>query len=84
MGNRLIFCIHYFLGGLSLHLNHLLSERLVICNRQFETRPIMVIFDICPLLMAPGPFEYFSKWVPSENQRYLDNGATGPTYSVLA
>ena len=23
--------------------------------------PIMAIFDICPFLMAPGPFEYFSE-----------------------
>ena len=35
--------------------------------------PIMAIFDICPFLMAPGSFEYFS-----ENQRYLDNSALSP------
>ena len=23
--------------------------------------PIMAIFDICPFLTAPGPFEYFSE-----------------------
>ena len=44
----------------------------------------MAIFDICPFLTAPGPFEYFSgKWVFSENQSYLDNGAPSPAYSVL-
>ena len=48
--------------------------------------PIMAIFDICPFLTAPGPFEYFSSenGVISENQRYLDNGAPSPAYSVLA
>ena len=40
--------------------------------------PILAIFEICPLLTAPGPFKWFSenghlqkieirKWVPSEN-----------------
>ena len=28
--------------------------------------------------MAPGPFEYFGQnWVSSENQSFLDEGATG-------
>ena len=33
----------------------------------------MAIFDICPFVTAPGPFEYFS-----ENQRYLNNGVPSP------
>ena len=44
----------------------------------------MAIFDICKFLTAPGLFEYFSEnGVFSENQRYLDNGAPSPAYSVL-
>ena len=27
---------------------------------------------------------FFRKWVPSENQRYLNDGASGPTYLDLA
>ena len=38
--------------------------------------PILVIFEICQFLTIPGPFEYFSeKWVVSENQSFLDEGA---------
>ena len=29
-----------FLGGLSLHLNHLIASRVGICYRQFGTLPI--------------------------------------------
>ena len=31
---------HTFLGGLSLHLNHLIASRMGICYRQFGTLPI--------------------------------------------
>ena len=35
-------------------------------------------FDICQLLATPGLFEYFGQnWVSSENQSFLDEGATG-------
>ena len=38
--------------------------------------PILVIFEICQFLTIPGPFEYFfRKWVVSENQSFLDEGA---------
>ena len=86
-----------FLGGLSLHLNHLIAERIGAPYRQFGTLPIgiflsnldsgqletslwhlIVTFEICQLLATPGPFEYFGQnWVSSENQSFLDEGATG-------
>ena len=35
----------------------------------------MVTFDICQLLVTPGPFEYFCQNTgPSENQSFLDEG----------
>ena len=38
--------------------------------------PILVIFEISQFLTIPGPFEYFSgKWVVSENQSFLNEGA---------
>ena len=44
----------------------------------------MAIFDICQLLTAPGPFEYFSENGSFQKiKRYLDNGAPSPAYSVL-
>ena len=37
----------------------------------------MVTFEICQLLATPGLFEYFAQnGVPSENQSFLDEGAT--------
>ena len=49
------------------------------------SEPIMAIFDTCAFLTAPGPFEYFfRKWVFSENQRYLDNGALSPQIQFWA
>ena len=33
-----------FLGGLSLHLNHLIAERVSAPNRQFGTLPIGIFF----------------------------------------
>ena len=36
----------------------------------------MVTFDICQILVTPGPFEYFCQNTgPSENQSFLDEGA---------
>ena len=67
----------FFLGGLSLHLNHLIAYRLANYNWPFGTLPfglfgsnldtrdilgpILVIFEICQFLTIPGPFEYFSE-----------------------
>ena len=47
--------------------------------------PILVIFEICQFLTIPGPFEYFSeKWVVSENQSFLNEGAIiTPPISLL-
>ena len=60
-----------FLGGLSLHLNHLFHDnlRLAIWGGQIWTQrtlrrilgPILVTFEICQFLTIPGPFEYFSE-----------------------
>ena len=36
------------------------------------------------ILAIPGQFKIFQKWVPSENQRYLENGAPNLQYSDLA
>ena len=86
-----------FLGGLSLHLNHLIAECMSAHYWQFGTLPIgifcqiwsqdslrhllwhlTVTFEICQLLVTPGPFEYFGQnWVSSENQSFLDEGAMG-------
>ena len=35
-----------FLGGLSLHLNHLIASRMGICYRQFGTLPIGIFCQI--------------------------------------
>ena len=35
----------YFLGGLSLHLNHLIASRVGICYRQFGTLPIGIFLS---------------------------------------
>ena len=64
-----------FLGGLSLHLNHLIASCTANYNWPFGDTsfwtflvkfrhilgPILVIFEICQFLMIPGPFEYFSE-----------------------
>ena len=34
-----------FLGGLSLHLNHLIASRLEICYQQFGTLPIGIFLS---------------------------------------
>ena len=61
----------WFLGGLSLHLNHLIASRMANYDWPFETLPFglfgsnldnfVVIFEICQFLTIPGPFEYFSE-----------------------
>ena len=54
-----------FLGGLSLHLGHFLSDVFGQIWTQGTLRyvlgPILVIFEICHFLTIPGPFEYFSE-----------------------
>ena len=35
----------WFLGGLSLHLNHLIGSRMRISFRSFETLPIGILFS---------------------------------------
>ena len=62
------------------HLGHFLLDFLAQIWTQGTLRhilgPILVIFEICQFLTIPGPFEYFSeKWVVSENQSFLDEGA---------
>ena len=37
--------LSYFLGGLSLHLNHLIASRMGICYRQFGTLPIGIFLS---------------------------------------
>ena len=39
------FCNSPFLGGLSLHLNHLIASRMGICYRQFGTLPIVIFLS---------------------------------------
>ena len=82
--------IYFYLGGLSLHLNHLIASRMGICYRQFGTLPIGILlsnldsrqldtslmtsyghFDICQLLVTPGPFDYFCQNTgPSEKSKF--------------
>ena len=40
-----LFQNYHFLGGLSLHLNHLIASRLGICYRQFGTLPIGIFLS---------------------------------------
>ena len=37
--------VHDFLGGLSLHLNHLIASHMGICYRQFGTLPIGIFLS---------------------------------------
>ena len=62
------------------HLGHFLLDFLAQIWTQETLRhilgPIVVILDICHFLTIPGPFECFlRKWVVSENQSFLDEGA---------
>ena len=92
-----------FLGGLSLHLNHLIAQRVAICHRPFGTLSIGIFLsnlDTGHLETYPrtyyGHFSnmsifdgsravrvIFRKWVPSENQRYLENGWPMLAFSKL-
>ena len=71
----------FFLGGLSLHLNHLIGSRMTNYDWQFGTLPFgifwsnLVNFDICQFLMIPGPFEYFQKMGILRKSKFLDEGA---------
>ena len=47
------------LGGLGLHLNHLVPYPLDTGTVKYILGPIMTSFEICPFLAAPEPFEYF-------------------------
>ena len=40
-----IMCTMWFLGGLSLHLNHLIAERVSAPYRQFGTLPIGIFLS---------------------------------------
>ena len=90
----------WFLGGLSLHLNHLIAQRLAICDWPFGTLPIGIFLsnlDSWHLETYPRTYYglfwnisifdgsrairvIFRKWVPSENQRYLQNGWPRPPF----
>ena len=89
-----------FLGGLSLHLNHLIAQRLAICDRPFGTLLIGIFLsnlDTWHLETYPRTYYghfwnvsifdgsrairvIFRIWVPSENQRYLENGWPRPPF----
>ena len=44
-GSWVLVDAHRFLGGLSLHLNHLIAERVSAPDRQFETLPIGIFLS---------------------------------------
>ena len=84
-----------FLGGLSLHLNHLIESRLANYNWPFRTLPFGLFgsnLDTRGLETYPRTYfghfwnmsnfddsravwVLFRKWVVSENQSFLDEGA---------
>ena len=90
-------------GHLSLHLNHLIAQRVEICHWPFGTLSIGIFLsnlDTGHLETYPrtyyGHFSnmsifdgsravrvIFRKWVPSENQRYLENGWPMPAFPKL-
>ena len=45
LGDRDLLLILAFLGGLSLHLNHLIAERVSAPYRQFGTLPIGIFLS---------------------------------------
>ena len=45
MPTGVTFCCGIFLGGLSLHLNHLIASRMGICYWQFGTLPIGIFLS---------------------------------------
>ena len=84
-----------FLGGLSLHLNHLIGSRVRNYDWPFGTLPFGLFWsnlDTMGLETYPRTYSghfwhmslfddsraiwvFFRKWVPSENQSFLDEGA---------
>ena len=84
-------CVKLFLGGLSLHLNHLLACPLGIGNLGHLPPAFFgQIFTQDTLRHILGPFlvhfeifqfletplAIFQKWVPSQNQIFLHEGVT--------
>ena len=87
--------ISYLLGGLSLHLNHLIASRLANYDWPFGTLPFGLFgsnLDTRDLETYPRTYSghfwnmsifddsravwvLFRKWVVSENQSFLDEGA---------
>ena len=94
--------MHSFLGGLSLHLNHLIASRMANYNWPFGTLPFGLFgsnLDTRDLETYPRTFSghfwnmsifddsrvvwvLFRKWVVSENQSFLDEGAIITPLSV--
>ena len=100
--NSLNYNFNFLLGGLSLHLNHLIASRTANYDWPFETLPFglfwsnldtrdletysrtysghfwnMSIFDDSRAIWV-----LFRKWVVSENQSFLDEGAIITPLSV--
>ena len=91
-----------FLGGLSLHLNHLIAPVMTIYNWPFGTLPFRLFgsnLDTRDLETYPRTYSghfwnmsifddsraiwvLFRKWVVSENQSFLNEGAIVPPLSV--
>ena len=87
--------VPYFLGGLSLNLNHLIASRMANYNWPFGTLPFEFFWsnlDTKDLETYPRTYSshfwnmsifdnsraiwvLFRKWVVSENQSFLDEGA---------
>ena len=92
----------YFLGGLSLHLNHLIESRVANYDWPFGTLPFGLFgsnLDTRDLDIYPRTYSghfwnmsifddsrvvwvLFRKWVVSENQSFLDEGAIVTPLSV--
>ena len=78
------FDISHLLNLDTYNLNHLSPHRAIFFfqiwtqdNLTHLLWHLMVTFDICQLLVTPGPFEYFCQNMgPSENQSFLDEGVT--------
>ena len=93
---------HTFLGGLSLHLNHLIESRMTNYDWPFRTLPFGLFgsnLDTRDLETYPRTYSghfwnmsifgdsravwvLFRKWVVSENQSFLDEGAIVTPLSV--
>ena len=88
-------CFLWFLGGLSLHLNHLIASHVANYDWPFGTLPFRLFcsnLDTRDLETYPRTYSghfwnmsifddsraiwvLFGKWVVSENQSFLDEGA---------